>query len=433
MAERPRFGGDEPTICHVDMDAFFASVEVLDHPELKGKPVIVGGTGSRGVVAACTYEARRFGVRSAMAMTRAKQLCPDAIVMPGRFARYQELSALVHEAFHEVTDLVESIGLDEAFLDVAPAIRRLGPPVEIAQGLRRSIWDKTKLVSSVGIGRTKMLAKLASREAKPKATARGVERGRGVVRIAPEDELAFLHPMEIRALWGIGPQTAEKFYAVGIRTVGELASLDAPTIERLVGRSMGPHLLAMANGEDTRVVVPSRELKSIGQEQTFAQDLAEVASVLPYLTEQAERVAHQLRSKGLRARTTTIKVRFSDFTDLTRSSTTEVGIDTGPAIIAVATGLLEKVELRGGIRLFGISCSGFATHDANQLSLFDTNAPSEAATLQETWEPVSGAVDAIRERFGADALSVASHLGRSGTVDALRPERWGPTAPEEST
>ena len=318
MAEAPPL---TPTILHVDMDAFFAAVEVLDHPELAGKPVLVGGTGNRGVVAACTYEARAFGVRSAMAMVKARQLCPDAIVLPGNFARYHEVSTQVHAVFAEVTDQIEAIGLDEAFLDVAPAVRRMGDPLEIAQYLRARIATTTGLRASVGIGTTKMVAKLASRQAKPRATATGVEDGQGVVVVPAGTERAFVAPLPVRALWGIGPSTAAKLAGVGITTVAELADIGEAVLIGLLGGGAGRHLSAMANGRDPDPVSGGRPVQSISQESTFPVDLHDAGELAAVLTEHAERVAAQLRSKGMVARTIAIKVRFGDFTTVSRRAT----------------------------------------------------------------------------------------------------------------
>ena len=224
------------------MDAFFASVEVLDDPSLAGKPVIVGGAGARGVVASCTYEARQFGVHSAMPSMRARQLCPEAIFLSGRHSRYAEVSAQLHRILHDVTPMVEPIGLDEAFMDVAGALRLLGPPDVIAHAIRDRVRDEMRLRCAVGIGRSKMIAKLASRAAKPRATRQGLEPGPGVYLVAPEDERAFLHAHDVEALWGVGPATAKRLHDLGVRTVGELAALPLDTLVRRLGKSSGAHL-----------------------------------------------------------------------------------------------------------------------------------------------------------------------------------------------
>jgi DNA polymerase IV len=264
-----------PAILHVDMDAFFAAVELLDHPELAGKPVIVGGTGRRGVVASCTYEARQFGVRSAMPMFRARDLCPHGVYLDGRHERYGEVSQQLHEVFASVTPLVEPIGLDEAFLDVTGSRRLLGTPVEIAHALRNRIADELSLRCSVGIGRSKLIAKLASEAAKPRVSRAAVEVGSGVHFVAPDDELDFLHPLPIEALWGVGPATSKRLHALGIKTVGEIASVGEAVLVRQLGRAHGQHLSALARGLDPSPVVAGRAAKSIGHEQTFPTDVTD--------------------------------------------------------------------------------------------------------------------------------------------------------------
>ncbi len=267
-----------PSILHVDMDAFFASVEVLDDPTLAGLPVIVGGAGARGVVASCTYEARVFGVRSAMPSVRARQLCPQAVFLPGRHGRYAEISGQLHRILTDITPLVEPIGLDEAFLNVAGAIRMLGSPETIAQRLRGRVRSDLSLDCAVGIGRSKMIAKLASRAAKPRVSRAGLLPGPGVVAIAPTTELAFLHGHQVEALWGVGPATATRLHELGVRTVGDLAAIPPETLVRRIGKASGLHLAALARGDDPSPVTPDRAAKSIGHEETFSQDLVDPRS-----------------------------------------------------------------------------------------------------------------------------------------------------------
>jgi DNA polymerase-4 len=248
------------------MDAFFASVEVLDDPSLAGKPVIVGGAGARGVVASCTYEARAYGVHSAMPSMRARQLCPDAIFLSGRHSRYAEISTQLHKILEDVTPMVEPIGLDEAFMDVAGAVRLLGPPDQIARSLRQRVLDDLYLNCAVGVGSSKMIAKLASRAAKPRASRSGLEPGPGVYLVDPAHELEFLHAHDVEALWGVGPATAKRLHDIGVRTVGDLAALPAETMTRRLGRASGAHLAALARGDDPEPVNPNRPNKSIGHE-----------------------------------------------------------------------------------------------------------------------------------------------------------------------
>ncbi len=296
---------DVPTILHIDMDAFFASVEVLDDPSLAGKPVIVGGAGARGVVASCTYEARQYGVHSAMPSMRARQLCPEAIFLSGRHSRYAEVSAALQRILHDVTPMVEPIGLDEAFMDVAGALRLLGPPDVIAHGLRDRVRDELHLRCAVGIGRSKMIAKLASRAAKPRATRQGLEPGPGVYLVGPEDERAFLHGHDVEALWGVGPATAKRLHDLGVRTVGELAALPHDTLVRRLGKASGAHLAALARGDDPEPVRPNRPTKSIGHEETFSQDLVDPSELERHALRMAESVATMLRGEGSSCRTVT--------------------------------------------------------------------------------------------------------------------------------
>ncbi len=354
MAERANL----PTILHVDMDAFFASVEVLDDPSLAGKPVIVGGAGARGVVASCTYEARAYGVHSAMPSVRARQLCPEAIFLSGRHSRYAEVSAELHKVLADITPMVEPIGLDEAFVDVAGAVRLLGTAAVIAHGLRRRVQEELRLECAVGIGRSKMIAKLASRAAKPRASRAGLEPGPGVYLVEPADELAFLHGHAVEALWGVGPATAKRLHDLGVRTVGDLAALPIDTLVRRLGKASGAHLAALARGEDPDPVNPNRPNKSIGHEETFSEDLIDPHELERHVLRMAESVATMLRGAASSARTITVKIKFKDLSLVSRSHTMERPIATGGAIGQVAAALLSSVDPGEGIRLLGVSASG---------------------------------------------------------------------------
>jgi DNA polymerase-4 len=427
VAERPAI----PTILHIDMDAFFASVEVLDDPSLAGKPVIVGGAGARGVVASCTYEARMYGVHSAMPSVRARQLCPEAIFLSGRHSRYAEVSAELHKVLADVTPMVEPIGLDEAFVDVAGAVRLLGPPADIAHGLRRRVHDELHLECAVGIGRSKMIAKLASRAAKPRASRAGLEAGPGVYLVEPADELAFLHGHDVEALWGVGPATAERLHGLGVRTVGDLAALPLDSVVRRLGKASGAHLAALARGDDPDPVNPNRPSKSIGHEETFSQDLVDPHELERHVLRMAESVATMLRGASSSARTITVKVKFKDLSLVTRAHTMERPIATGGAIGQVAAALLAGVDPGEGIRLLGVSASGLTAGSMDQLSFdlgdgLDEDNPS-AVAREQSWSDVTATVDAIRNRFGRGAVGAASMVTEEGVqVPARRDAPWGP-------
>jgi DNA polymerase-4 len=443
------------------MDAFFASVEVLDDPSLAGLPVIVGGSGARGVVAACTYEARRFGVHSAMPSSVARRLCPNAVFVDGRFHRYVEESAKLHAIFHTVTPLVEGISLDEAFLDVTGSRQLLGDGPTIAAAIRRQVSDELHLDCSVGIGRSKLMAKLASKAAKPSASPSGITAGAGVVVVPGHRELEFLHPLPVRALWGVGPVTGKRLESLGILTVGDIASLPDGALQRYLGVAQGTHLAELARGHDPRPVVPEQEAKSIGHEETFAADLWDRGVLNAHLLRMVDASATALRRAELVARTVTVKVRFSDFSMITRSHTLSGPIDASPAIGAVAAALLESAPLDQGVRLLGVSLSGFGeSYGGEQLTLdldprVDAGvagpepgpggipddpaagagdrlmrAQEEAERIQGSWATVTSAVDAIRARYGGASVGPASLVGADGLRVRRRGEaQWGPTAP----
>ena len=438
-------------IFHVDMDAFFASVEVLDAPELAGLPVIVGGSGARGVVAACTYEARRFGIHSAMPSTVARRLCPTAVFLDGRFHRYMEESRKLHLILESVTPLVEGISLDEAFLDVSGSQDLVDDGRALAESIRHRVAADLGLACSVGVGRSKLVAKLASKAAKPVATREGISPGPGVMVVGGPDELAFLHPLPVRALWGVGPVTGRKLDGLGVVTVGDLAALPDGALQRYLGTSLGAHLAALARGDDPRPVVPEQAAKSIGHEETFASDIWERAELHDHLLRMVDASATSLRHAGLAARTITMKLRFADFSTITRSHSMTSPIDASPAIAAIAAALLDSVDLTRGVRLLGVSLSGFGDSDAGlQLSLdlgperrpgrepdrrersTDDRlavAHREAERIQQSWGSVTSAIDAIRARYGGSSVGPASLVGADGLRLRRRGEaQWGPTA-----
>ncbi|HWF17166.1 MAG TPA: DNA polymerase IV [Acidimicrobiales bacterium] len=427
MAEPPRL----PTILHVDMDAFFAAVEVLDDPSLAGKPVIVGGAGARGVVASCTYEARAYGVHSAMPSMRARQLCPDAIFLSGRHSRYAEVSGQLHKILEDVTPMVEPIGLDEAFMDVEGAVRLLGPPDQIARSLRQRVLDDLHLNCAVGVGRSKMIAKLASRAAKPRASRSGLVSGPGVYIVDPAIELEFLHAHNVEALWGVGPATAKRLHDLGVRTVADLAAMPVDTLTRRLGKASGAHLAALARGDDPDPVNPNRPNKSLGHEETFSQDLVDPFELERHVLRMAESVATMLRGESTACRTVTVKVKFKDLSLVSRSHTLSRSISTGGAIGLVAAALLASVEPGEGIRLVGVSASGLTKAGADQLS-FDlgdgtTEANQSATATEQSWYDVTVAVDAIRNRFGKTSVGSAGDVNEAGVqVPARRDAPWGP-------
>ena len=432
----------EASILHVDMDAFFASVELLRHPELRGQPVIVGGAGARGVVAAASYEARAYGVHSAMPSVRARRLCPHAVFLDGDHAHYSEVSRRVMALFSAMTPLVEPISLDEAFLDVSGVRRLHGDAVTIAHTLRRQVREQEGLTCSVGVARVKFLAKLASEEAKPRASKDGPRFGSGVHVVAPGSERAFLHPLPVQALWGVGPVTLGKLQRFGVRTVGDLAALPADTVVAALGRASGLHLHALANVVDDRRVVPDHAVKSVSHEETFGRDLHRPDALALELLRMADAVATRLRSAGTRGRTVTIKVRYGDFRSITRSHTLDVPSDSAREINRVARRLLDAVDVTPGVRLLGVGVSGLTAEGepeavGTQLAMFDDGATGSGIVddvdVAADWERAEAAVDAIRARFGAAAVGPASLTGPDGLRVARRgAQQWGPgRAPDD--
>ena len=429
-----------PTILHVDMNAFYAAVEVLDEPALGGRPLIVGGTGPRGVVAACSYEARAYGIRSAMPSARARALCPHATFLPGRFDRYREVSAAIHAVFADVTPLVEGIALDEAFLDVAGAEGLLGPAPRIAASLRARIGTELGLACSVGAAPSKFLAKLASEAAKPRAEfdhhrpgAVVVRDGPGVVVVEEGEELAFLHPLPIEALWGVGPATSERLRRLGLRTVGSLSEVPLATLEAALGRAHGRHLHQLAQGIDERRVEPDRAVKSVGHEETYASDRFDAGELHTEVVRMADAVAARLRASRMAGRTVTVKVRYGDFRTITRSRTGVDALDAGRDIARAAAGLLDAVDLAAGVRLLGVSVSGLSeagAEGAEQLTLgLDGAGSPRGAGSQRgaAWAAAADAVEEVRRRFGARAVGPAALAGPQGLrVKRQGDTQWGP-------
>jgi DNA polymerase-4 len=421
-------------ILHVDMDAFFAAVEVLDDPSLRGLPVIVGGTGSRGVVASCSYEARATGVRSAMSMVEARRRCPKAVVLAGRHGRYGEVSRRLHSVFEVFTPLIEPIALDEAFLDVSGGHRLFGSSIEIAEAIRARVTEELQLSCSVGIARNKLLAKLASRAAKPVASVSGPTPGPGIVVVSPADELAFLHPRPVSDLWGVGPRTAERLAGYGIATIGDLAKVDPRHLTRLVGRAAGSQLHELAWARDDRPVVMGRPVKSVGHEETFAVDLHDPGQLRLEAARMADAVSSRLRASGLAGRTVTVKLRYGDFTTITRSHSLHRPVASSAELVKIATALLSAAEVHPGVRLLGVSVSSLeprASGPGEQLTFWDPDRPADGQSqgAPAARSDLDAVVDAIRERYGVAAVGPAALVGVSGLrVKQLGDSQWGPAS-----
>ena len=375
------------TILHADMDAFYAAVELRSRPELVGRPVIVGG-GTRGVVLSATYEARASGVHAAMPMGRARRLCPQAVVLQPSHGLYAEVSRGVMEIFRSVTPLVEPLSLDEAFLDVAGARRRLGAPAAIGRMLRDRVADEQGITCSVGVAATKFVAKLASSAAKPD----------GMLVVGVPDTVPFLHSLPAGDLWGVGPRTAETLQRLGLRTVADLAHTPVRTLVRALGDAQGQHLHDLAWGRDPRTVVPESPSKSIGADETFDRDVDDPRVVHREVLRLAERVAARLRSGGVVGRTVVLKVRFADFTTITRSRTLREATDLGRDVHAAAAALYDGLGLdRARIRLVGVRVEGLqdAAEAVQQLRLGEP---------ETGWRDAERAVDRLSARFGAGVV-----------------------------
>jgi DNA polymerase-4 len=391
------------TILHADLDAFFASVEQRDDPRLRGRPVIVGA----GVVLAASYEAKAFGVRTAMGAVHARRLCPRAIVVPPRMAAYSEASKAVYRVFEDTTPLVEGLSIDEAFLDVRGLERLAGAPVEIAERLRREILDRVGLRITVGVARTKFLAKVASGVAKPD----------GLLVVPPDRELAFLHPLEVERLWGVGPTTAGRLRARGLTTVGDVARLTEQTLVSMLGRASGRHLHALAHNRDPRPVRTARRRGSIGSQRALGRARRSHAGIDAVLVTLVDRVTRRMRDAGRIGRTVVLRLRFDDFSRVTRSHTLPHATAQTHTILTAARGLLTLAQPlieRRGLTLVGVAVANLADDDAVQLELpFDARRNSA----------LDGAVDDVRRRFGTAAITRAVLLGRDeGLTMPLLPD-----------
>lgn len=380
-------------ILHVDMDAFYAGVEMLDDPRLRGKPLIIGAPESRSVVSSASYEARRYGVRAAMPVGQAMRLCPQAIVVPPRMSRYLEVSTQVMRVFGEFTPLVEPLSIDEAFLDVRGARRLWGSPGEIAHLLKARVLAETGLVCSVGVAATKHVAKMASTISKPD----------GLLIVAAADTAAFLSPRPIRAMWGVGPKSAEALEGRGIHTIGDVLDTPREVLDRALGGAMGERVWHLARGLDAREIVTTRVEKSVGHEETFMEDVTDHEFLRGELLRLADKVAKRLRGSTLEARTVAIKVRFADFTTVSRSQTLGEASAVGQRLGEAARELLAGIDLSQSVRLIGVRGENLVPAGGSALALWDAD---------EEWRKVEGALDDATARFGGGAVTRAAFVGR---------------------
>ncbi|MBT2499769.1 DNA polymerase IV [Agromyces sp. ISL-38] len=382
-------------ILHVDMDAFFVSVELLTRPELRGKPVLVGGTAGRGVVAAASYEARRFGVNSAMPMSIALQRCPNAIVLRGDYASYAKYSNQVMAIFEQLTPLVEPLSIDEAFLDVSGARRLHGSPAEIAWTIRERVRAETGLTCSVGVAATKYVAKVASSRAKPD----------GMLVVPAADTVAFLHPLPVSALWGVGRVTEESLLRLGLRTVGDVATMPHDALQRAVGPALAARLERLANGIDPRDVHTTRVEKSIGHENTFGYDLTDPDDIRRELLRLADNVGVRLRKAGLVGRTVVLKLRYGDFRTVTRSRTLAEPTDVARRIYDEASDALAELIGDGQrIRLIGVRAEHLQVSGSGAM-LWDPD---------EEWRDAERTIDEVTAKFGKGSVRPATLVRRKG-------------------
>lgn len=408
-------------VLHVDLDAFYASVEQLADPALRGRPVVVGGLGPRGVVAAASYEARRFGVHSAVPMARARRACPDGVFLSPRFDAYNAASRQVMSILRDVTPLVEPLALDEAFLDVRGARRSQGDAPAIGASIRQRVRDETGLVASVGVATTKLVAKLASDLAKPD----------GMLVVEAGRELALLHPLPVERLWGVGPATRARLARFGIVTVGDLAATPEETLVRALGSAAGSQLHALAWNRDDRRVEPNQETKSIGHEETFPHDIRDRGTLERELLRMGDRVAARLRAADRVGRTVVLKARYGDFRTVTRSRTLPSPTDLAAVVSRTANELLRDLDVGDGLRLLGVSVHQLELpqtgNEQQQLSFDDEAGPRSPAVRGD----LERAVDRVRSRFGDDALGSAALVGPRGLRTGRSGTAWGPGAEEE--
>ena len=387
------FGADDAgcTILHVDMDAFYASVSLRARPELHGTPVIVGGGGGRSVVLSATYEARALGVHSAMPMSRARRIAPQAVVIEPDHRAYAQVSRNVMALFESITPMVEPLSLDEAFLDVSGAMRRLGSPTAIGELIRARVHDEQQITCSVGVASTKFVAKLASTQSKPD----------GLLVVPADRVIVFLHPLPVGTLWGVGEKTEEHLARLGLRTVADIANTPLATLQRALGQASGTHLHELSWGRDPRPVTPHEPEKSVGNEETFEHDIDDPVIIHAHLLRLSDQVAGRLRAAGYVGRTVSLKVRFADFSTITRSRTLTHSTDVGKEIYDTVRGLYESLGLqRVRIRLVGVRMEGLADAQGAPQQLL-LGEPEHGRREAEV------AVDALRARYGSAAVRPA--------------------------
>ena len=387
-------------ILHADMDAFYAAVEQLDRPELQGKALLVGGTGPRGVVSTASYEARPFGVGSAMPMALARRRCPHAIVLAPRFERYRAVSKVVMDTLGTFSPLVEPLSLDEAFIDMTGCETLFGDPRAMGEAVRRAVFEATRLTVSVGASTTKYVAKVASDRRKPD----------GLTVVAPDEVNAFLHPLPVERLWGVGARTCSRLRARGLDTIGDVAATPLGDLERRFG-SLGTHIHALAHGRDNRAVIPERDAKSIGSENTLDTDIVGAAAIRPWLLRAADTVARRLRAEGLTARGVRVKLRTADFRLHTRQALLGAATHATRPIVEAAEGLLHEFDSSMPVRLVGVAAFELrdddTDNDAHQLDLFAVSREQHDERLDRT-------LDVVHKRFGDSAITRARHLARDG-------------------
>lgn len=405
------------------MDAFYASVELVRRPELRGKPVVVGGTGRRGVVAAASYEARSYGIFSAMSSAQAVRLCPHAVFLAGDHDLYGQVSERIMAIFRDVTPLVEPLSLDEAFLDVTGARRGQGTSFEIAKKIRAEVYDLEGLTCSVGVATNKFIAKLSSEQAKPRPSPSGPIYGRGVFEVNAGEEIDFLRPLPVRKLWGVGPASGRRLASLGIETVGDLAAMPEQRLISALGAAQGRHLHQLAHARDDRPVEPDREMKSISHEETYAHDISDRDALDVEVVRQSDAVSRRLRKSDRAARTVQLKLRYSDFTTITRRVTLDQPFTSSTTILDAARSLLAEVDVAHGVRLLGVGVANLVTDPGQQLSLDLDQTEGPTRSNVET----DKIVDDVRERFGANAIGPAS-AAVDGTLRVKRrgEQQWGP-------